>query len=83
MFARLFSLFRPSPAVRDAATALIAAHGAAAPDAARAAAHRAFDPANPDAEAGRTAWAVVHAVERRLGVVRQADAATRWLERNG
>ena len=31
-------------------------------------------------EPGEDAWRVVGLVERRLGVYRQADTATRWLE---
>ena len=81
MLDRFLSLFRPSPAVREAADALIAAHGSDAPGVARDAAMGTVDPKQPDTEAGRLAWKVVGEVERRLGVVRQADTATRWLER--
>ena len=82
MLTRFLDLFRPSPAVRDAAAALIDAHGAEAPAIARLAAAGVVEPGRHATADGIDAWRVVGEVERRLGIVRQADTATRWLERS-
>ena len=62
---------------RTEAARLIAQHGDGAVHEAR---RRAAIATRRGVTPGEEAWRVVGLVERRLGVDRQADTATRWLE---